>query len=259
MNEETLTYLFHRLPYEMKRHNGLPARMELKPIQPEMIEVPEGIVRLGLSRDSQQFGWDNEFESYCANMPSFAIDRLKVTNGEYLEFVKEGGLVPAFWVQRGDDWFYQTMFEEIPLPLDWPVYVSHAGATAYAKWAGKALPTESQWQRAAEGSRAVGNLNFRQWDASPVHAFPDSASAFGTVEMIGNGWEWTSSLFEPFPGFEPFPFYPGYSANFFDGQHYVMKGASARTDLRLARPTFRNWFQPNYPYIYAGFRCVSDQ
>jgi formylglycine-generating enzyme required for sulfatase activity len=76
--------------------------------------------------------------------------------------------------------------------------------------------------------------------------------------MWGNGWEWTSTLFAPFPGFQPFPFYPGYSANFFDGQHYVMKGRSARTAACMLRPSFRNWFQPHYPYVYAGFRCVSN-
>jgi formylglycine-generating enzyme required for sulfatase activity len=75
--------------------------------------------------------------------------------------------------------------------------------------------------------------------------------------MIGNGWEWTSTPFAPFPGFERFPFYPGYSADFFDNKHYVLKGASPRTPSRFTRPTFRNWFQPLYPYIYAGFRCVN--
>jgi formylglycine-generating enzyme required for sulfatase activity len=75
--------------------------------------------------------------------------------------------------------------------------------------------------------------------------------------MVGNGWEWTASVFEPFSGFEPFAFYAGYSANFFDGGHYVLKGGSARTAACLLRRSFRNWYQPHYPYIYAGFRCVS--
>jgi len=81
-------------------------------------------------------------------------------------------------------------------------------------------------------------------------------SAFGIAQLVGNGWEWTSTPFEPFPGFQPFPFYPGYSARFFDGQHYVLKGASPRTPAALLRRSFRNWFRPNYPYVYAGFRCV---
>jgi formylglycine-generating enzyme required for sulfatase activity len=77
-------------------------------------------------------------------------------------------------------------------------------------------------------------------------------------DTLGNGWEWTSSLFAPFPGFEPFPFYLGYSANFFDGKHYVMKGASPRTGACMLRRSFRNWFQAHYPFVYASFRCVSN-
>ncbi len=122
---------------------------------------------------------------------------------------------------------------------------------------GKKLPTEPQWQRAALDAQPRGNADFRYWDPTPVNAFPETRSAFGAVEMIGNGWEWTSSVFAPFAGFEPFPFYPGYSANFFDGQHFVMKGGSPRTAACMLRPSFRNWFQPHYPYVYAGFRCVS--
>jgi len=165
------------------------------------------------------------------------------------------------------------MFEEIPLPLDCPVYVSHAEAMAYARWAGKALPKEEQWQRAAYGSmdgderfypwgnaepnRNLGNFDFSHWNPTPVDAFPEGASAFGVHDLVGNGWEWTSSVFGPFPGFEAFPFYPGYSANFFDGKHFVMKGGSPRTAACMLRPTFRNWFQAHYQYVYAGFRCVN--
>ena len=166
------------------------------------------------------------------------------------------------------------MFDEVPLPLDWPVYVSHAEASAYARWAGKSLPTEAEWQRAAYGTSngriesvirgamqlpnsQLGNFDFNRWDPLPVNAFPDGQSAFGVQDMLGNGWEWTSTVFAPFPGFEPFPFYRGYSADFFDGKHFVMKGGSARTAACMLRPTFRNWFQPHYQYVYAGFRCVS--
>jgi formylglycine-generating enzyme required for sulfatase activity len=91
-----------------------------------------------------------------------------------------------------------------------------------------------------------------------VDAHPAGQSAFGVAGLVGNGWEWTSTKFGPFPGFEAFPFYPGYSANFFDGEHYVMKGASSRTASLLLRRSFRNWFQPFYPNIYAGFRCVEN-
>jgi formylglycine-generating enzyme required for sulfatase activity len=181
-----------------------------------------------------------------------------VTNGDYLKFIHAGGYDdpalkwlaekgiqhPVFWKSET---VYRTMFEEIPMPLDWPVYVSHSEASAYARWAGKSLPTEAEWQRAAQTSKP-GNTGFERWDPVPVTA---------DASMVGNGWEWTSTLFKPFPGFQPFPFYPGYSANFFDDQHYVMKGGSARTASCLLRPSFRNWFQPHYQYVYSGFRCVT--
>jgi formylglycine-generating enzyme required for sulfatase activity len=77
-------------------------------------------------------------------------------------------------------------------------------------------------------------------------------------DLVGNGWEWTRTEFAPFPGFTPMPFYPGYSANFFDGKHYVTKGGSPRTAACMLRRSFRNWFQPHYPYVYATFRCVED-
>lgn len=166
------------------------------------------------------------------------------------------------------------MFGTIPLPLSWPVYVSHAEAAAYARWAGRKLPTEAQWHRAAYGTwegrereypwgdsppdAARGNLHHTNWDATPVDAYPGGTSAFGGCDLVGNGWEWTSTPFAALPGFEPFSFYAGYSANFFDGQHFVMKGGSPRTDACMLRRSFRNWFQPHYPYVYATFRCVEE-
>jgi formylglycine-generating enzyme required for sulfatase activity len=144
------------------------------------------------------------------------------------------------------------------------VYVSHAEASAYARWSGKALPTEAQYQRAAfgspggsdAGSLPPGNFNFRSWSPMPVGSF--APSAFGVFDLVGNGWEWTSTPFAPFEGFEAFSFYPGYSADFFDGKHFILKGASPRTSASLARQSFRNWFQPHYPNIYATFRCVEQ-
>ncbi len=162
------------------------------------------------------------------------------------------------------------MFEDLPLPLDWPVYVTYEQAQAYARWKGKSLPTEAQFHRAAYNSGdgyqdiandvandiandiANANVDFRSWDPEPVTASPPNS--VGVSQMVGNGWEWTATRFEPFAGFQPFSFYPGYSANFFDGQHYVLKGGSPRTARCLLRSSFRNWFRPAYPYIYATFR-----
>jgi formylglycine-generating enzyme required for sulfatase activity len=101
-----------------------------------------------------------------------------------------------------------------------------------------------------------GNFNFVNLNPTPVNAHPEGTSAFGVNNLLGNGWEWTGSRFEPFPGFQAFPFYPGYSTNFFDGQHYVMKGGSQQTAACMLRRSFRNWFQPHYVYMYAKFRCV---
>ena len=172
------------------------------------------------------------------------------------------------------EWEYRAMFGNVPLPMPWPVYVSHAEASAFARWAGRKLPSEAQWHRAAYGSpdgverkfpwgdsapdASRGNFHHRRWDPNPVDAHPGGASAFGVYDLLGNGWEWTSTPFAPLPGFEAFSFYQGYSANFFDGQHFVMKGGSSRTDECMLRRSFRNWFQPHYPYLYATFRCVEE-
>ncbi len=306
MHLETLAYMLHQLPLNMKSRERV---RELDspilagpPAIGRMIPVPAGQVNLGLARGSEEFGWDNEYEAHTVSVPAFEIDQYKVTNRQYLEFVAADGYEtraywnaddwswkttqgishPLFWKKQVAGWLWRTMFDEVPLPLDWPVYVSQAEASAYARWAGKSLPTEVEWQHAAygiakgdsrtdawgndaldseldkaESDKGVGNFDFERWDPVPVNAFPKGQSAFGVHDTLGNGWEWTSSVFGSFPGFEPFSFYRGYSADFFDGKHFVMKGGSARTAACMLRPTFRNWFQAHYQYVYAGFRCVS--
>jgi ergothioneine biosynthesis protein EgtB len=298
MHAETLAYMFHQLPLDRKRKpaSGHALVRESRRDVPSKlsIDIPDGIATLGLRGSDHQFGWDNEFEQHIVRVPGFKIDACKVSNGEYLEFMRAGGYEerslwsegdwdwirqtgiaqPVFWKRDGDGWQYRTMFEEIPLPGDWPVYVSHAEASAYARWKGKSLPTEAQWHRAAFGTAEGrerdypwgneapagkhGNFDFQSWDPAPVAAYPDGRSAFGVAGLSGNGWEWTSTVFAPFAGFERFPFYPGYSADFFDGKHYVMKGGSARTAACMLRRSFRNWFQAHYQYVYAGFRCVEN-
>lgn len=294
MHAETLACMLHQLPLNRKTEQPAIPVPVAPPLAHRMAEIPVGTATLGLSRNGDHaFGWDNEFEAHAVDVPSFAIDVYKVKNGDFLRFVREGGYSepnfwcgadwewinsqgirhPKFWSKRDGSWFYRTMFDELPLPADWPVYVSQAEAAAYARWVGKALPTEAQWHRAAYGTlngseraypwgdeapdATLGNFDFHRWDPVLVSAYPASRSAFGVEQMVGNGWEWTSTPFEPFPGFEPFPFYRGYSADFFDGKHYVLKGGSARTAACLVRRSFRNWFQPHYPFVYASFRCVS--
>jgi iron(II)-dependent oxidoreductase len=293
MHAETLAYMLHQLPFEQKRSEPQVMAPPAGSWRTGMVEIPGGCATLGMPRDERSsFGWDNEYETKTVDVPGFEIDRYKVTNGQYLKFIDSGGYEersfwtsdawdwktregiahPLFWSSAGDVWSYRTMFEKIPLPLDWPVYVSHAEASAYTAWAGTRLPTEAEWHRAAygtpEGSEREfpwgeeapeprhGYFNLGRWDPSPVSAVPAGRSAFGGEGLLANGWEWTSSAFEPFAGFRPFPFYAGYSANFFDGMHYVMKGGSPRTEGSMLRRSFRNWFQPHYQYVYASFRCV---
>ena len=294
MHAETLAYMLHQLPLEAKIPPASQSQAVASRVNPAMIEIPAGRATLGLSRASGNFGWDNEFEEHSVEVPAFAIDKYKITNREYLEFLTSEGYEneeywtdadwdwktkqnithPVFWRRMNGDWFLRTMFHEIPLPPEWPVYVSHAEASAYSRWAGKQLPTEAQWHRAAYGTQEgkenpypwgsaapdekLGNFDFERWDPTPVGAFPQAQSAFGVADLLGNGWEWTSSIFAPFAGFGPFPFYRGYSAGFFDGKHFVIKGGSPRTAACMLRRSFRNWFQPHYQYIYAGFRCVSN-
>jgi gamma-glutamyl hercynylcysteine S-oxide synthase len=256
MHAETFAYLLHNLGYTHKSGRAAPPPAGAG-TPAAWVDIPGGEAVLGRPR-GDGFGWDNEFLEHSVPVPPFRAGKHKVTNREYLRFVREGAPAPHFWVERDGRWMYRGMFGELPLPLDCPVYVTHEQATAYAAWAGAALPTEAQWHRAAEGARPSGNLDFRYWDPIPVDASPAGDSVWGVAQPIGNGWEWTSSVFEPFSGFEPFPFYRGYSADFFDGQHYVLKGASPRTAARLARRSFRNWFRPRYPYIYAAFRVVQN-
>jgi formylglycine-generating enzyme required for sulfatase activity len=256
MHAETLAYLFHNLPVESKRGPRAEGNGSRPPTRNEMMTVPIGIAALGLARGNE-FGWDNEFEQHYVQVPEFRITRFKISNADYLVYMSATAVPPpGFWIKHDGRWFLRSMFGEIPLPLDMPVYVTQEEADAYARWRGGALPTEAQYHRAAEGAHAA-NADFARWDPIAVDA-PGGESAHGVAQMVGNGWEWTSTVFAPFAGFERFPFYPGYSADFFDGKHWVMKGGSPRTAACFLRPSFRNWFRADYPYVYAGFHVVSE-
>jgi formylglycine-generating enzyme required for sulfatase activity len=273
MHVETTGYLLHHLPLTKKNIPDLPPLIQGPSLQPGMIEVPSGTATLGRCQE-EGFGWDNEFGKHEVVVPSFSISKYKITNGQYLRFVEDGAPPPPFWERWDNQWVLKTMFEEMALPKDWPVFVSQREAQAYAAWAGKSLPTEEQFHRAAFGMRngeeriypwgnqspngVHGNFNFVRWDPLPVTALPLGDSDFGVSQLVGNGWEWTSTVFSPFEGFELIPTYPGYSSRFFDQDHYVLKGGGPLTASCLLRRSFRNWFRPGYPHMHAGFRCVEN-
>jgi len=285
MHQETLLYMWHQLPHAQKhRPSGYRPRVEGDSPRKEWIEVDAGVATLGVERGSIGFGWDNEFPAHQVDVAAFSIERHDVTNARFLEFVDAGGYGdarwwrpedwawvqrahvahPLFWARRDDAWHWRGMFEWIPLPPSWPVYVSYAEASAFARWRGSRLMTEAEFQRAAsltpDGRPHVhGVFDFSSWDPEPAGSHPAGRSAFGVEDLVGNGWEWTSTPFAPFPGFRPMASYPEYSADFFDGGHYVLKGASPATARELLRPSFRNWFRPHYPYVYATFRLAKDR
>ena len=211
------------------------------------------------------------------------MERHDVTNARFMEFVEAGGYEqdqwwrpedwawvrqervthPLFWERHGDRWHWRGMFDVIPLPPSWPVYVSYAEATAYSRWRGFRLPTEAEFQRAAYGTTRGaerrypwgdadptaerGVFDFTSWDPEPAGSHPAGASAWGVEDLVGNGWEWTSTPFAPFPGFAPMPSYPEYSADFFDGEHFVMKGASPATREGAAAAEFSQLVPPPVP------------
>jgi len=273
MHQETLLYMLHQLPFEKKvKPADAPAATPVPSRSaPGRVVIPAGRATIGAPRDGA-FGWDNEFPEHAVDVPQFTIDAYNVTNGDYLEYIQATGApAPQFWHRDGDGWLWCGMFARSPLPLDAPVYVTHDEASAYARWKGCRLPTEAEFHRAAYSTPSGeerqhpwgnepadstrGNFDFASLDPVPVGSYPPSA--WGVYDLVGNGWEWTSTIFDGFKGFAPMPSYALYSADFFDGAHYVLKGASPVTAKELVRRSFRNWFRPGYPYVYATFRCAS--
>jgi gamma-glutamyl hercynylcysteine S-oxide synthase len=294
MHQETLAYMWHQVPLDRKRAPSgyvteTPGGAHVYGAE---VVVPAGMATLGTHADESPFAWDNERPAHRVPVDAFAIDVHDVTNEAFLEFVAAGGYGdarwwrpddwawvrdecvshPPFWERIDGQWFWRGMFERVPLPGRWPVYVTWAEAAAFARWRGRRLPTEAEYHRAAfgtpdgaerdlpwgvhDGGVPRGNYDFERWDPAPIGAHPEGASAFGVRDLVGNGWEWTATPFGPFDGFEPLASYPEYSADFFDGDHYVMKGASPVTAAPLVRRGFRNWFRPRYPFVYATFRCA---
>lgn len=295
MHQETMLYMWHQLPYERK-HAPADASADARGTTPSpaRVLVPAGRATLGARPGEIRFGWDNEFPGCSVDVPAFAIDVHDVTNEQFVDFVDAGGYRqsewwtpeafawvrregvehPRFWTRRNGAWTWRGMFGEIGLPPAWPAYVSQAEAAAYAAWKGARLPSEPEYHRAAFGEpsgrerqypwgdeasdASRGLFDFASWDPVAVGRHPNGQSAWGVHDLMGNGWEWTCTEFAPFDGFHAMASYPEYSADFFDGQHKVMKGASPATAAELLRRSFRNWFRPTYPYVYATFRCVTS-
>jgi iron(II)-dependent oxidoreductase len=240
--------------------------------EPGLVRIEAGPVQMGAGEEG--FAYDNERPRHEVDLPAFEIDRIPVTNGQYLEFVEDGGYRrPELWTEEGWAWRSE---EDVERPLFWtedgrersfersdpldprlPVmHVSWYEADAFARWRGVRLPTEAEWEKAAEGCEP-GNVDQLGFGPAPAGAYPDGASRHGVLGLIGDCWEWTSTEFGGYPGFRAYP-YREYSEIFFDDGYLVLRGGSWATRPAVARATFRNWDWPQRRQIFAGFRCSRD-
>jgi gamma-glutamyl hercynylcysteine S-oxide synthase len=255
--------------------------------------VPGGPFTMGTS--TEPWALDNERPGHEVQVAPFFIDTAAVTNGDYQRFIDAGGYdqpswwtaqgwahrqvaglsAPQFWQREGDTWWRLRFGLREQVPPDEPVmHVSFHEAQAYARWAGRRLPTEAEWEKAARWDLATGRSRRYPWgddDPGPQHAnlgqrhlrpagagaYPKGASPLGVHQLIGDVWEWTSSDFGGYPGFAPFP-YPEYSLVFFGPDYKVLRGGSFGSDAVAVRGTFRNWDYPIRRQIFAGFRCARD-
>jgi iron(II)-dependent oxidoreductase len=192
------------------------------------IRVESGSYEVGAPANG--FAYDNERPRHAVELAPFEIDRGPVTNGAYVAFIEETGAEPPlYWERNGEDWVDTAMGHRDPVdPAEPVVHVSWHEADAFARWAGKRLPTEQEWEAAAP-----------------------------RLDGVGQAWEWTSSDFLAYPGFEAFP-YREYSTPFFGDQYKVLRGGSWATHPTVMRPSFRNWDLPQRRQIFSGLRCVRD-
>ncbi|MBN6039352.1 ergothioneine biosynthesis protein EgtB [Amycolatopsis sp. 195334CR] len=273
-------------------HAPAPPARRTGALPPEVV-VPAGAFVMGTT--AEPWALDNERPAHETHVDGFAIDTTPVTNGAYLAFVDGGGYTeprwwseegwayrtehgitaPRFWRREGDEWWRVRFGVHERVPRDEPVvHVSYHEAAAYAAWAGKRLPTEPEWEKAARFDPVSGrsrrfpwgdeeptaehaNLGQRHLRPAPVGAYPAGASPLGVHQLIGDVWEWTSSDFHGYPGFRAFP-YREYSEVFFGPEYKVLRGGSFGTDAAAIRGTFRNWDYPIRRQIFAGFRCARD-
>jgi gamma-glutamyl hercynylcysteine S-oxide synthase len=226
---------------------------------PDMVRVEGGAYEIGAG--TQGFAYDNERPRHRVEVAPFLIDRTPVTNGEYIAFMEEtGGEPPMYWERDGEGGWTRTAMgktEEVDpsLPV---IHVSWNEADAFARWAGKRLPTEPEWEVAAAGaSRDRANLDELSFGCAPAGAYSDSCADCGAVQMLGDVWEWTSSDFTAYPGFSAFP-YPEYSEVFFGDTYKVLRGGAWATRRAVIRPSFRNWDLPERRQIFSGVRCARN-
>jgi gamma-glutamyl hercynylcysteine S-oxide synthase len=226
---------------------------------PEMVLVEAGEAGIGAGPDG--FAYDNERPRHTVELEPFWIDRTPVTNRAYAEFVADTGAEPPlYWEPDTDGWWKRTaMGRAGRLDADQPVvHVSWHEADAFARWAGKRLPTEEEWEAAAQGAdRERANLDQLSFGCAGAGAYGDAPSDCGAVQMLGDVWEWTSSGFGAYPGFRAFP-YREYSEVFFGDAYKVLRGGSWATRRNAVRTSFRNWDLPERRQIFAGVRCVRN-
>ncbi|GIJ09453.1 ergothioneine biosynthesis protein EgtB [Micromonospora andamanensis] len=260
---------------------------------PAEVLVPAGPFQMGT--DADPWALDNERPAHRVDLPAYVIDAAPVTNGAYRAFIADGGYddprwwseagwqhrrqaglsAPMHWRRDGDGWSYLRFGTWSRVRDDEPVvHVCFHEAQAYATWAGKRLPTEAEWEKAARWDPATGrsrrypwgdgdptaahaNLGQRHLSPAPVGAYPAGASPLGVHQLIGDVWEWTATPFRGYPGFAAFP-YREYSEVFFGDDYQVLRGGSFGTDQAACRGTFRNWDYPIRRQIFSGFRCARD-
>ncbi|GAB3415791.1 ergothioneine biosynthesis protein EgtB [Flindersiella endophytica] len=301
MHDETMlaTHQLRRGEPVFAHESPLPAPRAVTPggplLKPEVL-VDAGPFVMGTSTDTWAF--DNERPAYTIDLPAFWIDTTPVSVGAYIAFIEAGGYDdprwwttagwewrnqsgkrhPAYWIRESGQWLRRRFGRTETLPLDEPVqHVSYFEADAYARWAGKRLPTEAEWEKAASWDPATGtkrrfpwgdddpnrngtaqaNLGQQRFGPSPVGSYPEGVSAYGVAQLIGDVWEWTSTSFTGHPGFCVFP-YREYSEVFFGDDYKVLRGGSWATDPVAIRNTFRNWDYPIRRQIFTGFRCARD-
>ena len=226
---------------------------------PEMVLVEGGEVEIGAG--ARGFAYDNERPRHAVELAPFWIDRTSVTNRSYADYVKDtGGEPPMYWEPDGAGWWVRTaMGRRTPVDPDAPVvHVSWHEADGFARWAGKRLPTELEWEAASAGAdRERANLDHLAFDTLGAGVHADAPTDCGALQMLGDVWEWTSSDFTAYPEFRAFP-YREYSEVFFGDAYKVLRGGAWATRRNVIRPSFRNWDLPERRQIFAGIRCAKD-